>query len=85
MGLKYLNDSVTLKLNKEKCIGCRLCEAVCPHRVLKVNDKKSAIIERNKCIECGACASNCPAKAISVDSGTGCAIAVVHEMLKKNS
>jgi Fe-S-cluster-containing hydrogenase component 2 len=29
----YLKDVVTLALDEEKCIGCGMCSAVCPHTV----------------------------------------------------
>ena len=35
-------------------------------------------------MECGACSLNCPAAAIAVQSGVGCAAAVINSMLGKN-
>jgi ferredoxin len=74
---KYLKDVATLRLSVEKCIGCGRCAEVCPHGVFKVDERKARIRDRNLCMECGACAKNCPANAISVDSGVGCAAAVI--------
>ena len=31
--LVYLRDVVTLRLEREKCIGCGMCLQVCPHAV----------------------------------------------------
>ena len=83
MKFRYIKDVVTLKLYTEKCIGCKLCESVCPHRVLKIIEGKASIIDKEKCMECGACKSNCPTNAIEVDSGVGCGIAIINSMVKK--
>ncbi|MHC4873262.1 MAG: mercury methylation ferredoxin HgcB [Planctomycetota bacterium] len=77
----YLKDVVTLELNKDKCVGCEMCLKVCPHAVLKVENKKAEIIKRDSCMECGACAKNCPVEAISVRAGVGCAAGILNGML----
>jgi len=74
---RYLKNVTTLCLSAEKCIGCGRCAEVCPHGVFSVNEKKAKIKDRDRCMECGACAENCPANAITVDSGVGCASAVI--------
>ncbi|MDA8211571.1 MAG: mercury methylation ferredoxin HgcB [Clostridia bacterium] len=71
MGLKYLQDVVTLKLNVDKCIGCGLCVQVCPHNVFAIKEGKANILDKNSCMECGACSKNCPVSAIDVKSGVG--------------
>jgi NAD-dependent dihydropyrimidine dehydrogenase PreA subunit len=85
--LIYLKDVVTLKLNREKCIGCGMCLLVCPRAVLSLTNGKIEIANRDACMECGACTRNCPAEALNVRSGVGCAVAVVNAMLgrKKSS
>jgi ferredoxin len=82
----YLTDVVTLSLDEEKCIGCGMCLLVCPHAVLSKNNGKAQIAHRDACMECGACATNCPVEAITVQSGVGCAAAVINAALgRKNS
>ncbi len=76
--LAYLKDVVTLRLDEEKCIGCSLCEIVCPHGVFTVDDRIAVIGDRDACMECGACAINCPTDAIYVKVGVGCAAAVIN-------
>ena len=75
--LRYLADVVTLTLDEEKCTGCGMCTAVCPHAVFEVKQGKARICDRDACMECGACAKNCPAEAVSVQSGVGCAAAII--------
>jgi len=76
-GLRYLPGVVTLALETSKCNGCRMCVQVCPHGVFEIEAKRARIADRDACMECGACARNCPEGAISVDSGVGCATAVI--------
>jgi NAD-dependent dihydropyrimidine dehydrogenase PreA subunit len=83
MKLRYLKNVVTLELNVNKCIGCGMCVAVCPHRVFQLNNKKAEIIDRDACMECGACSRNCPVDAISVKTGVGCAAAVIQGFIQK--
>ncbi len=76
-GQVYLKNVVTLKLDESKCTGCGLCATVCPHGVFVITDNKAHIVNRDLCMECGACAGNCPVEAIEVNSGVGCAAAVI--------
>ncbi|UCF06616.1 MAG: 4Fe-4S binding protein [bacterium] len=76
-GLRYLEDVVTLELDASKCTGCGNCIEVCPHAVFEIFEKKARIVDRDACMECGACAMNCAPGALSVDSGVGCASAVI--------
>ncbi|MHC4231591.1 MAG: mercury methylation ferredoxin HgcB [Planctomycetota bacterium] len=83
MKLRYLRNVVTLELNVEKCIGCGMCVAVCPHRVFQFENKKAVITDKDACMECGACSLNCPVEAINVEAGVGCAAAVINGFLGK--
>lgn len=75
--MKYLSRDISLRLDVSRCIGCGMCEIVCPHGVFAVENKKATIPGRDACMECGACARNCPANAIAVASGVGCAAAII--------
>ncbi len=81
--LVYLHEVVTLDLNSETCNGCGMCVIVCPHEVFELSGKKAHIIRKDYCMECGACAINCPVQAISVNSGVGCANAVINSAIRK--
>lgn len=75
-------DSNTLQYNPKLCIGCRMCSIVCPHRVFEQNGKVAELVRSEECMECGACQRNCPTAAITVDSGVGCATAMMIAALK---
>lgn len=81
-GQLYLEDVVTLKLDRNKCNGCKMCLTVCPHEVYELYEKKARIRNRDACMECGACAMNCPEQAIEVDSGVGCALGIIMGAIK---
>ena len=76
----YLEN--TLKFNRELCNNCIMCTSVCPHAVFERNNGKVNLIHPSNCMECGACQLNCPTGAISVDSGVGCAAAMIKAALK---
>jgi len=73
----YLPNVVTLALDQDKCTGCGACLTVCPHEVLALDNGRARIVRRDACMECGACATNCPFQAVTVQSGVGCAAAVI--------
>lgn len=77
----YLKNVATLKLNPEKCTGCGMCAAVCPHGVFELSAGKAIIADIDSCMECGACAKNCAFSAITVTPGVGCAAAVIQGIL----
>ena len=81
VGMVYLKDVVTLKLDEQKCVGCGMCLVVCPHAVLSPENGRVRIENRDACMECGACAQNCPTQALRVKAGVGCAAAVIHSAL----
>lgn len=72
----------SLVLDTDACICCLRCIEVCPHAVFEQDGKKVRIESRQYCMECGACARNCPVSAIQVESGVGCAAAIINGILK---
>ncbi len=79
--MKYLKNVATLKLDREKCIGCGVCLSVCPHGVFTVDNGKAQITDLDGCMECGACAKNCPVDALAVKTGVGCASGIIGGLL----
>ena len=59
---------VTLKavVDQELCIGCKLCEKVCPVYAISVVDKKATLQDDHKCRGCANCADRCPRYAIKM-------------------
>ena len=80
--LRYIEGVATVAVDEDKCVGCSMCLAVCPHAVFALVDKKAAIQDRDGCMECGACAMNCPVEAIAVNPGVGCAALIINRWMK---
>ena len=71
----------TLLFNRELCNNCKMCSTVCPHAVFERNNGIVNVVRQERCIECGACQMNCPTGAVTVDSGVGCAAAMIYAAL----
>ncbi len=82
VGVSSLN---TLKFDAELCTGCGICVDVCPHGVFALNSRTIHVVHGDSCMECGACQMNCPFGAVNVDSGVGCAAAMIRAALMRQS
>ena len=56
---------MAVKINKQKCTGCKKCIKACPVDAITLKSK-IAVVNKNLCIDCGACVKVCPKSAISV-------------------
>ncbi len=54
-----------IKVNKEKCTGCRICVDVCPAGAIEINEEGKANINEN-CTFCRLCVKECPENAIEI-------------------
>jgi NAD-dependent dihydropyrimidine dehydrogenase PreA subunit len=79
--MTYTRVLNTLEYEEELCINCGLCIIVCPHAVFAANERVALLVRPEACMECGACQLNCPTGAITVDSGVGCAAAMIRAAL----
>jgi len=65
---------ILLKINSEKCKGCRLCERACPKGLLHLSKtslnakgyQPAEISDLLSCIGCAACARTCPDLCIEI-------------------
>ena len=71
----------TLVYDPGLCNGCAMCVAVCPHAVFEMNGRLAILTNAQACMECGACQLNCVPGAIAVESGVGCAAAMIRAAL----
>lgn len=73
----------TLQLDESRCTGCGICLDVCPHGVFAMDQRKVYLANPLGCMECGACQLNCPFQALQVESGVGCAGAMIRSALAR--
>ena len=66
-------EPIISSVDPERCIGCGMCEEVCPYTAIHLVDtpagKKAETITAS-CKGCGACGAGCPAMAISMQHFT---------------
>lgn len=63
-GAKTKSYTKNPKINSEKCIGCGICERVCPMNNITV--QKGKAVSGDKCTMCYRCFSECPKKALTI-------------------
>ena len=56
----------SLEINKKWCKGCGICVALCPKKVLGLEDEKVTVVNEEACIKCHMCEYRCPDFAIFV-------------------
>ncbi|WP_310603087.1 indolepyruvate ferredoxin oxidoreductase subunit alpha [Anaerosporobacter sp.] len=61
---------MSIAINKNKCVGCKMCTSVCPGSLLALNDEQKAYIQYPKdCWGCASCVKECKFGAISLYLG----------------
>jgi len=64
--LFYGACDLELAIVAEQCIGCKICDYVCPVECFAPTDKRKMIfVEPELCVGCGACLIQCPTNAIT--------------------
>lgn len=57
---------MSIRINKNSCVGCSACVEVCPGNLIKLSgDKKANIRHERDCWGCTSCVKACPVQAIS--------------------
>ena len=58
---------VAARVDRDKCIGCKLCILTCPDpNVISIDDSKIITVNHARCKGCGLCVVACPKKALIV-------------------
>ncbi len=56
-------------INLDWCKGCGICVALCPKKVLELDEKDKVFAARSKdCIACKLCEIRCPDLAIEIET-----------------
>jgi len=64
---KYSAESIVASVNEEVCVGCGVCEMVCPYTaptVIIKDGRKVSHVNIALCKGCGNCACSCPSGAM---------------------
>lgn len=61
--LKYVKAKAPVSVDKEKCVGCKMCMRLgCP--AISIGEDKKAVIDHTLCVGCDVCTQLCNLKAI---------------------
>jgi len=73
---KMITRRHTLQLDRERCVGCELCTAVCPQEAIQLQkgvleegrlvQRPTVDIDPQKCNFCGECVVVCPVNALGL-------------------
>jgi nitroreductase/Pyruvate/2-oxoacid:ferredoxin oxidoreductase delta subunit len=63
--MKLMDRTVRVDIDRDRCIGCGACVAVCPSETLSLKDGK-AVVRGAHSLSCGHCEAVCPEAAVSV-------------------
>ena len=66
LGLFSRSSIFKIKIDKEKCISCNLCERVCKSGCI---DKKNKAVDFSRCVSCYNCLTVCPTEGINYSFG----------------
>ena len=55
---------------KDKCVGCKSCEQICPKHCISMVDSKEGfwypLVDEKNCVECGQCLKKCPTENLNL-------------------
>lgn len=55
---------MSIRINREKCIGCKKCMSVCPGSLIAEKEGKACMKYPRDCWGCVSCVKECPVGAI---------------------
>ena len=58
---------VEVRINYEKCIGCKKCIKACSFGVLEWFEDQPIVVNASECGGCRECQKNCPVDAIIIE------------------
>jgi heterodisulfide reductase subunit A len=62
---KVRTEAITAVVDPDRCVGCRMCEKLCPFGAHRIEEGKSTVIDA-LCKGCGVCAAACLRRAITM-------------------
>lgn len=66
--LPPVKKKISVCIEPESCLGCRICVEICPSDAITVERKANKLkIESAKCTGCGLCVRNCPMQILSLE------------------
>lgn len=67
MSQMYITPEFEVLRNKDRCIGCRVCERQCANEVHHYDeDLKVMVADESKCVDCQRCVCLCPTHALKI-------------------
>ena len=58
-------------INRERCIGCEICQVVCPVNAIEMKNDKEGFryphINLNQCVHCNKCEQECPIQKSDIE------------------
>jgi len=69
VGFCILGSGKMISVDRERCIGCGICEQVCPAGILRLDGEKVSVdtSRLDECKACRNCEISCPAGCISIN------------------
>ncbi|MEJ5347808.1 MAG: 4Fe-4S dicluster domain-containing protein [Desulfosoma sp.] len=67
--LRFYHVTLSLEIDRDRCIRCDLCSLACPREALRIEADEDGLqiyLDHNRCLLCEVCAYVCPVSAVSL-------------------